>query len=59
MRALLSWDPFREMANFPQNSFHQHIFRSEFYTVDTNTGTQTMAQWTADLLSGKLDIDGP
>jgi Pectinacetylesterase len=45
--------------NFPQISLHQHIFRSEFYTVDTNTGTQTMAQWTADLLSGKLEIDGP
>jgi hypothetical protein len=45
--------------NFPDPSFHQHIFRSEFYTVDTNTGTQTMAQWTADLLSGKLDVDGP
>jgi hypothetical protein len=45
--------------NFPDPSFHQHIFRSEFYTVDTNSGTQTMAQWTADLLSGKLDVDGP
>jgi hypothetical protein len=46
-------------ANFPYNSYHQHIFRSEFYTVDTNTGTQTMAQWTADLLAGTLDNVGP
>jgi hypothetical protein len=45
--------------NFPYPSEHQHIFRSEFYTVDTNTGSQTMAQWTADLLSGTLEIDGP
>jgi hypothetical protein len=45
--------------NFPNPTYHQHIFRSEFYTVDTDTGTQTMAQWTADLLSGTLDIDGP
>ncbi len=46
-------------SNFPNPSYHQHIFRSEFYTVDTNSGSQTMAQWTADLLSGTLDIDGP
>jgi hypothetical protein len=46
-------------SNFPDPSYHQHIFRSEFYTVDTNTGTQTMAQWTADLLNGTLDISGP
>jgi len=45
--------------NFPNPTYHQHIFRSEFYTVDTDTGTQTMAQWTADLLNGTLDIDGP
>jgi hypothetical protein len=46
-------------SNFPYPSDHQHIFRSEFYTVDTNSGSQTMAQWTADLLNGTLDIDGP
>jgi Pectinacetylesterase len=46
-------------SNFPYPSYHQHIFRSEFYTVDTNSGSQTMAQWTADLLNGTLDIDGP
>ncbi len=46
-------------SNFPQPTYHQHIFRSEFYTVDTNTGTTTMAQWTADLLAGNLSILGP
>jgi hypothetical protein len=45
--------------NFPNPSYHQHIFRSEFYTVDTDSGNETMAQWTADLLSGKLEIEGP
>jgi hypothetical protein len=46
-------------SNFPYASYHQHIFRSEFYTVDTNTGSQTMAQWAADLLNGKVDLVGP
>ena len=46
-------------SNFPYPTDHQHIFRSEFYTVDTNSGSQTMAQWTADLLAGNLEIDGP
>ena len=27
-------------SNFPNPSYHQHIFRSEFYTVDTNSGTE-------------------
>jgi hypothetical protein len=46
-------------SNFPNPTYHQHIFRSEFYTVDTDTGSMTMAQWTADLLNGTLDIEGP
>ncbi|MGH7436177.1 MAG: pectin acetylesterase-family hydrolase [Polyangiaceae bacterium] len=46
-------------TNFAYNSYHQHIFRSEFYTVDTNTGTETMAQWTAKLLAGTTEILGP
>jgi hypothetical protein len=45
--------------NFPNPSYHQHIFRSEFYTVDTNSGSETMAQWTADLLNGTLEVVGP
>jgi Pectinacetylesterase len=46
-------------TNFPNPTYHQHIFRSEFYTADTNAGGVTMAQWTADLLAGKLTIVGP
>jgi hypothetical protein len=45
--------------NFPNPTFHQHIFRSEFYTADTNDGGITMAQWTANLLAGSLQIVGP
>jgi hypothetical protein len=46
-------------THFPYANYHQHIFRSEFYTVDTNSGSQTMAQWATDFLNGTLDIDGP
>jgi hypothetical protein len=46
-------------SNFPNPTYHQHIFRSEFYTVDTDTGSTTMAQWTANLLAGNLQIVGP
>jgi hypothetical protein len=44
---------------FPYPTYHQHIFRSEFYTADTNDGGTTMAQWTANLLSGNLQVVGP
>ncbi|MGH7436887.1 MAG: pectin acetylesterase-family hydrolase, partial [Polyangiaceae bacterium] len=46
-------------SSFPNPTFHQHIFRSEFYTADTNAGGITLAQWTANLLSGNLQIVGP
>ena len=46
-------------SNFPNPTYHQHIFRSEFYTVDTDTGSTTMAQWTANLLAGNLQVLGP
>jgi hypothetical protein len=46
-------------SNFPYPTYHQHIFRSEFYTVDTDTGTETMAQWAGDLLNGTAEVLGP
>jgi hypothetical protein len=46
-------------AAFPNPTYHQHIFRSEFYTADTNDGGITMAQWTSNLLAGNLQIVGP
>jgi hypothetical protein len=44
---------------FPNPTYHQHIFRQEFYQATTNDGGVTMAQWTANLLSGNLQIVGP
>jgi hypothetical protein len=46
-------------SNFPNPTYHQHIFRSEFYTVDTNSGSVTMAQWMSNVLNGDLQIVGP
>ncbi len=40
-------------------TYHQHIFRNEFYQAITNDGGTTMAQWTGDFVSGKIDLLGP
>jgi hypothetical protein len=40
-------------------SYHQHIFRNEFYQAIDNSGTMTMAQWASDFISGKLENVGP
>jgi hypothetical protein len=40
-------------------TYHQHIFRNEFYQAITNSGSMTMAQWASDLASGQLDNLGP
>ena len=40
-------------------SYHQHIFRDEFYNAITNDGSMTMAKWASDFISGKLDNVGP
>jgi hypothetical protein len=46
-------------SNFPNPTYHQHIFRSEFYAVDTNMGSVTMAQWMQNVLDGNLQVLGP
>ncbi|HTB72217.1 MAG TPA: pectin acetylesterase-family hydrolase [Polyangiaceae bacterium] len=46
-------------ANYMNPTYHQHIFRDEFYQAITNDGSITMAKWTADFLSGKGEIVGP
>jgi|SRR5580704_238442 hypothetical protein len=46
-------------STFPNPTYHQHIFREEFYTADTNDGGLTMAQWTSNLLAGNLQNVGP
>jgi hypothetical protein len=45
--------------NYPNPTYHQHIFRSEFYQAITNDGGITMAEWTSDLIGGNLQIVGP
>lgn len=44
---------------FPDPTYHEHIFRQEFYTADTNDGGVTMAGWTQNLLNGTAQILGP
>jgi hypothetical protein len=40
-------------------TYHQHIFRDEFYQAITNDGTMTMAQWATDFVQGNLQNIGP
>jgi hypothetical protein len=40
-------------------TYHQHIFRNEFYNAIDNSGTKTMAQWASDLANGQIDNVGP
>jgi hypothetical protein len=45
--------------SFPYPTYHQHIFRQEFYEAVTDDGGVTMAQWAADFAAGKLETVGP
>jgi hypothetical protein len=45
--------------NYLNPTYHQHVFRSEFYQAITNDGGTTMAQWAADLTSGTIHDVGP
>ncbi|HEX4447339.1 MAG TPA: pectin acetylesterase-family hydrolase [Polyangiaceae bacterium] len=40
-------------------TYHQHIFRNEFYQAIDNAGTMTMAAWAQDFIDGKLEQVGP
>jgi len=46
-------------VNYLNPTYHQHIFRDEFYKALTNDGGITMAQWTSDFVAGKPTIVGP
>jgi hypothetical protein len=46
-------------ASYPNPTYHQHIFRDEFYKAITNDGGITMAQWASDFLQGQLEFVGP
>jgi hypothetical protein len=45
--------------SYTNPTYHQHIFRSEFYQALTNDGGITMAQWASDFLGGKVEMVGP
>jgi hypothetical protein len=45
--------------NYMHPTYHQHIFRDEFYQAITNDGGTTMAQWATDFVQGNLEILGP
>ena len=38
-------------------TYHQHIWRDRFY--DASAGKLSIAQWTSNLLAGKLEQVGP
>ncbi len=40
-------------------TYHQHIFRNEFYQAITNDGGTTMAQWASDFVNDKIENLGP
>jgi len=47
-------------SNYPDATLHQHIFRgAEFFKALTSDGQMTLAQWTTDLVAGKMDREGP
>ena len=46
-------------ANYMHPTYHQHIFRDEFYKAITNDGKVTMAQWVTDFIAGKIEQVGP
>ena len=46
-------------SNYMNPTYHQHIFRNEFYQAITNDGGVTMAQWASDFVNGNLEIVGP
>jgi hypothetical protein len=40
-------------------TYHQHIFRDEFYQAITDDGGVTLASWAQNYVSGNLQIVGP
>jgi hypothetical protein len=40
-------------------TYHQHIFRNEFYQAITNDGGTTMAEWASDFVAGTIENVGP
>jgi hypothetical protein len=45
--------------NYPNPTYHQHIFRNEFYEALDDKSTETLAKWTSDFMDGTLTVVGP
>jgi hypothetical protein len=46
-------------SKYMHPTYHQHIFRDEFYQAITNDGKTTMAQWASDFVNDKIENVGP
>jgi hypothetical protein len=45
--------------NYANPTYHQHIFRNEFYEALDDKGTETLAKWASDFMDGTLTVVGP
>jgi hypothetical protein len=52
-------DPDASDTNGTIDTLHQHIFRPRFYDPLAGPGKPTLAQWTADVVAGKIEQVGP
>jgi hypothetical protein len=52
-------DPDASDMNGSIDTLHEHLFRDRFYAALAGPGNPTLAQWTADFVSGKLSQVGP
>jgi hypothetical protein len=52
-------DPDASDTNGAIDTLHEHVFRPRFYDPLAGSGQPTLAQWTADFVSGKLEQVGP
>jgi hypothetical protein len=52
-------DPDASDSNGTIDTLHEHIFRPRFYEALAAPGQPTLAQWVADVVSGKIEQVGP
>ena len=52
-------DPDASDSNGTIDTLHEHIFRPRFYEALAGPGQPTLAQWMADVVSGKIERVGP
>jgi hypothetical protein len=52
-------DPDASDSNGTIDTLHEHIFRPRFYDPLAGPNQPTLAQWTADVVAGKIEQIGP